>query len=213
MYEIDLLKGQGIPARFRPESAAAFAAAAVIPAVVAVTLVGLYLHNRALIAAGKKGIESYERQTLRLTDASAAQKAIREEHAYLTACLAEVNQSIKAHTQWSGVLRTIAESLPASVQLDELRVEQRFTRHKVPKPNDPKKTVTITLPARTLYLTVRGSEGLDADRAVNTFREQLWQSEAIGSRLENIKVAKQVRETDNRPTTTYEISCVFKPEG
>jgi len=213
MYEIDLLKGQGIPIRFRPESAAAFAVAVIVPAIMAVALVGLYLHNSVLIASGKKGIESYEKQTLRLANAAGVQKASRAEHTYLTACLAEVNQAVNAHTQWSGVLRTIAESLPESVQLTELRVEQRSIRKKVAKPNDPKKTVTITLPARTLHLTVNGREGCDSDKAVNTFREQLWLSDAIGSRLENVQVAKQVRDTDGKPATTYEISCVFKPEG
>ncbi len=212
MYEVDLLKGQGIPVRFRPESAVMVSATIILPAIIAIALIGLYLHNSVLIAANKQRIESFDKQTARLTDASSIHQAIKKEHAYLTGCLSEVNKAVSVHTQWSPILQTIAETLPPSIQLSELRVEQRSIRKKVPKKNDPTKTVTVTLPVRTLHLIVNGPDGIDSDRAVDAFREKLALSDTIGPKLENTEIAKETREDGGASVTSYEISCVFRPE-
>jgi Tfp pilus assembly protein PilN len=101
--------------------------------------------------------------------------------------------------------------MPDSVVLTSLEVEHNSVKKKVPKKDDPQKTVDIDVLVRTLRLTVSGRSAGNCDEAVRDFRDRLRASAFLGPRLENIGVSQKSETVEGRDVVSYEISCIFRP--
>jgi hypothetical protein len=101
--------------------------------------------------------------------------------------------------------------MPDSVVLTSLEVEQDSVKKKVPKKDDPKKTVEISVGVRTLRMKVSGGPQRNCDEAVKEFMDRLSSSEYLEPRLEKISVSQESEKIDGQDVVSYEISCVFKP--
>lgn len=211
MFTIDLLNGQATPMKSRPAGLAIIAVTAVVPVTVAMGMVYLYLNNNAGLAMIEQQIARYEADAGKFTDAVAQQEALKKERITYSKCLSEVGSSVKRHTQWSPVLTTLTESMPDSVVLTSLEVEHNSVKKKVPKKDDPQKTVDIDVLVRTLRLTVSGRSAGNCDEAVRDFRDRLRASAFLGPRLENIGVSQKSETVEGRDVVSYEISCILKP--
>jgi Tfp pilus assembly protein PilN len=211
MFTIDLLNGQATPMKSRPAGLAIIAVTAVVPVTVAMGMVYLYLNNNAGLATIEQQIARYEADAGKFTDAVAQQEALKKERITYSKCLSEVGSSVKRHTQWSPVLTTLTESMPDSVVLTSLEVEHNSVKKKVPKKDDPQKTVDIDVLVRTLRLTVSGRSAGNCDEAVRDFRDRLRASAFLGPRLENIGVSQKSETVEGRDVVSYEISCILKP--
>lgn len=211
MFTIDLLNGQATPMKSRPAGLAIVAVTAVVPVTVALGMVHLYLNNNAALATIEQQIVRYEADAGKFTDAVIQQEALKKERIAYSKCLSEVSSSIKRHTQWSPVLTTLTESMPDSVVLTSLEVEHNSVKKKVPKKDDPQKTVDIDVLVRTLRLTVSGRSAGNCDEAVRDFRDRLRSSAFLGPKLENIGVSQKSETLEGRDVVSYEISCIFKP--
>jgi len=211
MFTIDLLKGQGLPAKSRPESIAIAAATLAVPVIIAIVMFGLYLRNKIIISVQKQAIANYETKIGGLSDAVELQKSFENEKNAISGCLSEASASLGRHTQWSPVLATLVKNMPDSVVLTELEVKQTSVKRKVPKKDDPKKMIDISVPVRTLRINVCGSPQSDCDKAVRDFRERLRSSTLLGPKLENIRVSQRFGTLESRDVVSYQIECIFKP--
>ncbi len=211
MFTIDLLKGQGLPAKSRPEGIAIASAALAVPVIIAIVMFGLYLRNKIIISIQKQEIANYETRIDKLSDAVELQKSFENEKNAISNCLSEVLTSIGGHTQWSPVLTTLVKNMPDSVVLTDLEVKQGSVKRKVPKKDDPTKMIDISVPVRTLQINVCGSPQFDCDKAVRDFRERLRSSTLLGPKLENIRVSQRFGTFQNRDVVSYQIDCIFKP--
>ncbi len=213
MFTVDLLKGQGIPIRTKPQGVAIFVVTFAVPVIIAIVMVIFYVHSKILIGVQKESIISIEEQTERLAGALKFRDSYEKDRTDINNCLADVATSIRSHMQWSPILVTLVENLPDSVILTGLEVKQQSVKRKVVLPADPTKTVNKSIPVRTLKMKVSGDPSYDCDLEVKAFRDRLRASEAIGPKVEDIVVASQGRDTlDGREVIAYEIECVFKPE-
>jgi Tfp pilus assembly protein PilN len=211
MFTIDLLKGQGIPAKSRPEGIAIAAATLAVPVIIAIVMFGLYLRNKIIISVQKQAIANYETKIGGLSDAVELQKSFENEKNAISGCLSEVSASLGRHTQWSPVLATLVKNMPDSVVMTELEVKQSSVKRKVPKKDDPEKMIDISVPVRTLRIKVCGSPQSDCDKAVRDFRERLRSSTLLGPKLENIRVSQRLGTLESREVVSYQIECIFKP--
>ena len=212
MFTIDLLKGEGIPAKSRPEGIAIAAATLAVPVIIAIVMFGLYLRNRIIISIQKQAIVNYETKIVELSDAVELQKSFEKEKAVIGSALSEVKSSIGRHTQWTPVLATLVENMPDLLVLTELRVKQNSVKIKVPKKDDPQKMVDISVPVRTLQMSVSGRPGDNCDEAVRDFKDRLRSSALLGPKLEDIRVSQEFDTLEGRDVISYEIDCIFKPE-
>jgi len=212
MFTIDLLKGEGLPAKSRPEGIAIAATTLAVPVIIAIVMFGLYLRNKIIISIQKQTIVSYETKIDELSDAVELQKSFENEKNAVSNCLSEVSTSISRHTQWSPVLATLVKNMPDSVVLTELGVKRSSVKRKVPKKNDPKKMIVISVPVRTLQINVCGSPQSNCDKAVRDFRDRLRSSAFLGPKLENIRVSQRSGTLESREVVSYQIDCIFKPE-
>ena len=211
MFTIDLLRGEGIPAKSRPEGIAIAVSTFVVPIVMAVAMFGLYLNNRIVMSIQKRNITKYEEKTEALSDAIKLREAIEKEKRDLSNSLSEVASSIGSHTQWSPVLATLVKYMPDSMVLTELAVKEETKNKRVPSKEDPKKMTNVSIPARTLQMNICGSSQSYCDMAVKDFKDRLWKSTVLGPRLEQIRVSQASNTMDGKPMVCYQVNCVFKP--
>jgi Tfp pilus assembly protein PilN len=217
MFAIDLLKGQGRPARTKPQGVAIFVATFTVPMLVAILIAGYYYRNKVTISIQKQNIAGYVTQTERLTDSLKLREAWEKDKSAISGCLADVADSIGRHTQWSPVLVAIVQNLPESVVMNSLEVRQSSVKRKsvvkagLEKDNKDKQADT-SVAVRTLKLRVSGNPSYDCDREIKAFRDRLRASKALGPKLEDVVIASQGHDTlDGREVVAYDIDCIFKP--
>ena len=211
MFTIDLLNGQAIPPRARPGGLVIIAMTAVVPIAVAMGLFITYLNGNVVLSVKEKEIARYEGEIAQLSGEVKIQNALEDEKRAYGKYLSEVKSALGQHTQWSPVLTTLMENIPDSVILTSLAIEHDSVRKTVPKKDDPKKKVEISVPVKILRLGVRGGDQRNCDQAVKDFMGRLWASASLGPRLENIGHSQESEEIGGRDVISYEISCFFKP--
>jgi hypothetical protein len=217
MFAIDLLKGQGRPARTKPQGVAIFVATFAVPMLVAILMAGYYYRNKVVISVYKQNLAGYVTQTERLADALKLKGAWEKEKSAISGCLADVAGSIGRHTQWSPVLVAIVQNLPDSVVMNSLEVRQSLIKQKpvakagLEKDNKDKQA-DISVAVRTLRLRVSGNPSYDCDHEIKAFRERLLASNVLGPKLEDVVIVSQGHDTqDGREVVAYDIDCIFKP--
>jgi len=210
MFTIDLLKGERIPLKSRPEGVAIGTLTFVVPIIAAIVMFGFYLNNSIAMSIQKRNIMKYEEKAYELSGAVKLQKSLEKEKSAINSCLSEVSSSIDRHTQWSGILTTLAKHMPDSMVLTRLEVKQRSVTKRVPSKADPEKMMSINIPVRTLHINVCGSAQFDCDRAVKDFKDRLRASPLVGPKLEAIKVSQEFATLEGQEVVCYGIDCVFK---
>ena len=211
MLTIDLLKGQGLPARSRPRTMITSAIAATVPIVAAIAVFGFYLQNKIIISIRKGEVASYEKKIGELSDAVKLQESLQQKIGLYNTSLSEVKSAISRHTQWSGILATVVENIPKSVVLTALEVKERTVKRAVPKEGAPGNTTEISVPASVLRMTVSSLPHSDSDTAVKKFRDSLRSSELLGPQLENIVVSQKTDKLGDLEVVSSEIDCFLKP--
>ncbi|HUW20857.1 MAG TPA: hypothetical protein VMW16_16275 [Sedimentisphaerales bacterium] len=211
MFTIDLLKGEGVPIKSGPEGIVVAVAASAAPVIIAIVMFGLYLSNRIAISIQKQEIVNYQTKANELSDALEFQKTLLNEKNDINRSLSEVSSSIARHSQWSPVLATLVENMPDSMVLTDLEVKQRSVKMKVPKKDDPKTQVDISVPQRTLRVTISVNPGRNCNKEVTDFRDRLRFSSALRTKLEDVRVSQDVGRLEGQEVVSYEIECIFKP--
>jgi len=211
MFTIDLLKGEGIPLKSRPEGIAIGALAFGVPIIVGIAMFGFYLSNSVAMSIQRQDITKYTEKTNKLSKAVKLQESLEKEKASIGSSLAEVASSISRHTQWSPVLATLVRNMPNSMVLTKLEVKQRPVKKQIRSKEDPNKKVTISIPARTLQMNVSLSRQIDYDKAVKDFRDRLFYSSFLAPKLENIRVSQGFDTLEGQDVVSYTLDCVFKP--
>ncbi len=211
MFTIDLLNGQAIPPKTTPGGLAILAMTAAVPIAVAIGMFVMYLNHDDALSAKEKEVAGLETEIGMHSGAVKMRNALQKEKQAYGKYLSEVKSSISKHTQWSPVLTTLMENIPDSVILTSLAIEHDSVRKSVPKKDNPKKKVEISIPVRILRLGVSGGGQGNCDQAVKDFMGRLWASASLGPKLENIGHSQQSAEVDGGDVISYEISCFFKP--
>lgn len=211
MFTIDLLNGQAIPPKGKPGGLAILAVTAIVPIAVTMAMFVTYLNNKVTLSVKQKEIARYEAEVDKLADAVKTQRALEQEKQAYGKYLSEVKSSISRHTQWSSVLATLIENLPDSVVLTSLAIQHESVRKSVPKKDNPKKKVEISVPVRILRLGVSAGDQRNCDQAVREFMDRLWAAASLGPRLETIGHSQQSVKAEGQNIMSYQISCFFKP--
>ena len=211
MFTIDLLKGQGIPRKSKPAGMAVAAITVAVPVIAAIATFTCYVRNATIISIKKQAIAGYEAKLKKLSDAVKVHKSLEQEKSLYVNCLSEVKSSIVNHTQWSDILTTVVEKLPNPVVLTKLEVTQQYAKRKVPKKDDPKKTIDVSVPIKTLKISVAANPGSNCEESVREFRNCLLNSPALQQMFNSINVSQTSGTLGDRQVISYEIDCIFKP--
>jgi Tfp pilus assembly protein PilN len=212
MFEIDLLQGQGVPIKSSPKNIAVATIAFAMPVIVSIVMFSAYLKNNISMSIQKNQIANYEAKIEQLSDALQMQKSFEKEKEAIKTSLDEAKSALARHTQWSPILVELVKNMPDSVILTKLEVKQHFTKRKVPKKDDPERTVDISVPIRTLRITLNADPQTNSDQAVKNFRNNLLASAVIGPKLEDLRISQEVENFLGKEVVSYEIDCILKPQ-
>jgi hypothetical protein len=212
MFAIDLLNGEGVPVKSGPQSIAIAAAAFGVPIIVVILLFGFYMSNAAAISVQRQQIDNYQIKLEEFSEALAQSRAFENQTANINSVLSEVSTAIHRDVQWSPVIVTIVESIPETLLLTGLEVKQHNTTRKVPTKADPEtmrdKPITLTI----LKIQVSGKSSNNIDAAGRDFKDRLGESQMLGPKLEDIRLAKDADPKSGDGVVSYEIDCIFKPQ-
>ncbi len=212
MFTIDLLKGQGVPIRSQPQGIVL--GLIIIAAPLLMTVIGLsyYFNSRVTIGVQTREIAVCRKEIDKLGDVVESQKQLNSEKQDLNNSLNDVASALTRYTQWTPILINIVQNIPDSLILTGLEVKRNSARVVVPRKDDPTKTTNVTVPKRSLHMTVCGGLQNDCSKAVREFSDRLRFSDILGDKLEDIKFEQSIQKSGDQEVVTYRIDCFFKPK-
>ena len=74
------------------------------------------------------------------------------------------------------------------------------------------KKVKIDVPVTKLILLVSNQGQGDSDEEVKSFRDRLYASSVLGSKLQDIAFSRSSEKNDGKEKVSYQIECMFKTE-
>jgi Tfp pilus assembly protein PilN len=214
MFKIDLLKGQGIPPRSRPEPIAAAVILIALPVIVVAFMLTSFYVNRIDNSYLKREIDRMKNElsTGNMSVILEQQKALEQQRKDLSDSLSEVSSVIDNQTQWSTLLLAIVKDLPPSVTLRSAYVTKENTKKTRSDPVEKDKVVEFTVPVRVLHLSLASSDQRNFDKVVKDYRDNLLIDPNVGPRLDSKKISvaqESNKATGEKEMITYEISMTL----
>jgi len=210
MHTIDLLKGQGIPAKTTLRGVTMLIVMVVVPILAAAGMVDRYMQNKTDIEIQQQTITTEEATIKEFADAVKFKESLERQQIAINSKSSEVSSSLGNYIQWSPVLETLAEHMPAKMVMSGLRAGSSSQRKQVESEQDPAKKVNVTIVKRTLVLDISGSEQLDYGSLVENYSKRLKSSPVLGPKLENIEVSQNPGSSGDINTVSYTMNLQFK---
>jgi hypothetical protein len=210
MHTIDLLNGQGIPAKATPRSVALVMVVVAVPLLVAGGMLDRFLQNREAMAIQQLEIDKNEETIEELADAIEWKESIDNRDGIIHARLSEVSSCVDQYVQWSPVLVTLVENMPKGMVMGKLLAEGPVPVDKSRTRQANSSNLPATAYTRKLVLDISGKRSGNYGEKVQEFRNSL--QSLLGPRLENIEVwPRGGSESDE--TDFWTMNITFKCES
>jgi hypothetical protein len=210
MHTIDLLRGQGIPAKTTFGSVAMVIVMVVVPILAAAGMVDRYMQNKTDIEIQQQTITTEEATIVKFADAVKFKESLEKDQGAINSKLSEVSSCLGNYIQWSPVLETLAEHMPAKMVMSGLRAESTNVRQQVTSEKGPKHKVNINVSRRMLVLDISGSELRDYGSEVENYSKRLKSSPVLGPKLEGIEFSQKPGSAGDLNTVSYTMNLMFK---
>ena len=210
MHTIDLLRGQGIPAKTTFGSVAMVIVMVVVPILAAAWMVDRYMQNKTDIEIQQQTITTEEATIVKFADAVKFKESLEKDQGAINSKLSEVSSCLGNYIQWSPVLETLAEHMPAKMVMSGLRAESTNVRQQVTSEKGPKQKVNINVSRRMLVLDISGSELRDYGSEVENYSKRLKSSPVLGPKLEGIEFSQKPGSAGDLNTVSYTMNLMFK---
>ena len=210
MHTIDLLRGQGIPAKTTFGSVAMVIVMVVVPILTAAWMVDRYMQNKTDIEIQQQTITTEEATIVKFADAVKFKESLEKDQGAINSKLSEVSSCLGNYIQWSPVLATLAEHMPAKMVMSGLRAESTNVRQQVTSEKGPKQKVNVNVSRRMLVLDISGSELRDYGSEVENYSKRLKSSPVLGPKLEGIEFSQKPGSAGDLNTVSYTMNLMFK---
>ena len=180
MHTIDLLKGEGIPAKTTLGSICFVAVVAAVPIIVAAVMLSFYLLNNVKIDMGRNSFAKSEEQITEAKPDVKKTKALEDERDLLAKRLKEVSRCVDTFVQWTPILIALSEEMPDEMIMN--RLEATSTAGKAAtgrRDNDPNKPAVIPMPKRSIVFDIRSSGQGSYSTIAQTYQDNLELSVAL----------------------------------
>ncbi len=210
MHTIDLLRGQGIPAKATLGSVAIVIVIVAMPILAGAVLLDRYLNNKEVIAIDQQAIAKAQETVDRFAADVKSQEQMERRRAGVNTRLAEVKSCLGDYVQWSPVLLALAENMPAEMVMSKLSAEVRRGRERGFRGDDPNRPGNVNVTRRTLTLDISGSAGGSYDAVVRDYGERLKSSPVLGPKLENVVFSQRAGQFGEETTVIYTMNLTLK---
>ena len=210
MYQINMLKGRQLPGNNWP-GIVVTGIAFVIPIALAFIMSMVYFQDRTALGIEQEKLSDYEFQLREMEDARKRVDSIVLENQKMSASLSDVGEVLGRHTQWTDILLAISGNLPETLRVNKLDVIGRMVTRTVDQRYGDKKKINISIPARTLVVSLYSVSADGNDAAVRNLQRSLVKSEVFRECVKDVVIA--MREPDKiagKDVVRYELNCILK---
>jgi len=213
MFNIDLLKSSGVPVKISSTAVGLLIVSFVIPIILALFMAGNFVTNRIQINVMNGRVEETDKQinAEKYADSLQFKKQIESKKSYLKKCIDEVASVIEKKTQWSYCIDAIVKNMPDAMMITNIKVKDGTRKIIKPKKDDPEKKIDVVVPIKTLQLTMVGESNNNYDDSVRKFKQKLTGNNYLANKLENVDVAQDLTQINEKSFVQYQVSLVFKP--
>ena len=214
MHRIDLLKGQGIPAKTTSTGIVVLILTVIVPILVAVGMLDWYMRTKTSIDITAQSIDNARKMiTERALDLK-LQKSQEREIALLNSKLREVSRCVDTFMQWTPILMTVAKDMPQKMIMSKLEAQSTgAARRRTRGSNEPNQPLEIPIPSRTMVMNIHGTGGDNYDPVVQQFQEALNSSPVLEPRIKDIIYSRQAGIQGSGQTESHEMKIIFATES
>jgi len=213
MHTIDLLRGEGVPAKATLGTVAIVIVTVLVPLLAGAVMVDRYLHNRETIAIQQEAIAHNQTTIDEFAGAVAWKKAKIKEQAVITSKLAEVASCVDGYIQWTPVLLALVEHMPRDMIMSRVAAQSRVEKQRVPSPTDPNNMVNVNVARRSLAVDVTGTEQRNYGSVVEAYTADLKKSPRLAPILQDINVSQKRSGSADDETATWTMNLIFKSQS
>jgi hypothetical protein len=211
MITIDLLKGDGVPAKSKPGGVALRIMPFLVPVIAAVVMMNNYQRNVYLAESLDQSMKTIRAKVAANEDVAARLAKIDEETKRYENYLEEVSGNIDGHMQWSPILAEIGKQLPGEVSISRLKVTRKAERKAVPQAEDQWTSRNVNGHRFTMQITAEIRDVNNDVDYVQEFIRKFRQTPEMDEQIEDMYVVSQKMVADSTPASMiYEIECVFR---
>jgi hypothetical protein len=209
MYQLDMLKGK----QMVEESLSGVlitGVAFIAPFVLAFVISIGYFHNKGAIKAYNEKIAGYQSQVDEMEEIKQRVDRVVSENKKLSNWLGDVGEVLLRHTQWTDVLLAVSDNLPGSLIVDKLDIKHKTVNKTVAERYGNKKKIKISVPSRTLVVSLYSRSDDGGDAAVRDLQKNLTQNEAFRNKVKDVVISLRepdVLEGDN--IVRYQLNCIM----
>jgi hypothetical protein len=214
MHRIDLLKGQGIPAKTTFAGMVIIAVTVIVPIIVGAAMIDRYVQNWLDIDFMSRDITKYKGQMnvsepqVELYNSSLSKRAV------LASQLSEVSRCVNTFVQWSPIIVTVARDIPAQMIINGFSTQYKAARPAASQENgenqNKEKPVEIPIPERSIMLDTQGRGEGNYDTIARNYLDSLKASEAIKARLNSFDFIREAGRTGEAKSVSYKLNFIFK---
>jgi hypothetical protein len=211
MHKIDLLKGQGIPAKTTTGGVIVLIMMVVVPFLAAAGALDWYLSTKTELGITQQSIINDKKMIADYAADVKLQNSRKREIALLNSKLTEISRCVNTFLQWSPVLETMAKDMPDRMIMSDLTAQTSSSggRRMMRRDNDANKPLDIPVPERTLVMNIHGIRPGSYDPIVQQYQEQLDSSEALKPRLTKIVHSRQAGTPGSEQMESHEMKIIF----
>lgn len=206
MHTIDLLRGQGIPAKTTLGSLLMIIVIIAVPILAAAWMVDRYIQDETDIGIKQQAIAKQQETIEQFADAVKLKETVLNQQKAMRGKLSEVSSYIGRYIQWSPVLITLVENMPRGMVMNALKADSTIERQRVAGGNDPKSTIK-----RKLVIDISGTERRDYNDDIEKYSRYLKSSPELGPKLEKIEFSQKPGTSGDINTVSYTMNLMFKP--
>lgn len=209
MYEIDMLKGREAAGN-NWFGMVLTGAAFFMPVALAFVISIGYFNDKASISAYREEVSDYEFQLREMEGEKKRIDGVTSKNEKQSAWLGDVGEVLSRHSQWTNILMAIRENLPDSLLVNKLDVNRKMVTMVVDQRYGDEKKINVSVPVRTLVISLYSTNGQSDDAAVRGFQRSLVAAEAFRKRVKDVVIALRKPDVvEGRDVVRYELNCIM----
>ena len=209
MHKIDLLKGQGIPAKTTSAGIFVLVVMVIAPILAAAGTIDWYLRTKTEMGVMQRQIDNAQKTIAENAADIKLQNSRQREIALLNGKLMEVSRCLGTFLQWTPVIKTLAQEMPGPMIISDLKAQSSGGQRRIRTDNDPNQPLTIPAPERTLVMNIQGVRPGSFNRMVENYQKSLSESPVLQPKLKEIVPAKETSTAGTSQTESYVMNIIF----
>jgi hypothetical protein len=211
MYNIDLLKNQGIPKKSTPFLTMMTTAAISIPLLLFLFIGIEYMANQIQIKFSSNMLDRIQEKFETMPYDQRLDNRLKQEFGFGLGAVEEIRQGVNRNIQWTTTLNEITSHLPENLAIADFDVRRNVEKSRVEDPQAKGRKKEVETVVRTLKMTIFNLKPDRSNDDAQNYIRELNNSSLLKENMESAKISViRVEDFEGQMLPCYIIECVFK---